>query len=192
MKINAGRFITSLDSFGSFPGKGLPEFALVGKSNVGKSSMINHLCHNAKLAKTSAEPGKTRLINIYGIDNTFLFVDLPGYGFAKAPKAEKTKWAGMIEGYLTGSKNIRQAILLVDIRHDPTEDDKLMAAYLRNYTIPFFVCAAKADKVSGAKQRPSVMSISRILQVQPWDIIPFSAENGTGTDEILGRIGDLL
>jgi len=192
MKIRSGRFVTSLDQLKSFPGRGLPEIALVGKSNVGKSSMINRLAGNSKLARTSSEPGKTRLINMYLMNEEFFFADLPGYGFAKAPRDEKAKWGRMIEGYLSGSNQLKFALQLVDIRHNPTADDVMMINYLRHYNIPFIVVATKADKVSGAKRGPAVMNICRGLQVQPWQVYPFSSENGFGMDKLVTRIGQAL
>ena len=133
MIIKKAEFITSLDSLRTFPGQGMPEIAMAGKSNVGKSSLINSLCNNKKLARTSSEPGKTRLINIYKVNtDQMMLVDLPGYGFAKAPQAEKQKWAAMIEGYLAGSENLRHVLQLVDLRHEPTKDDVQMVKYLRH------------------------------------------------------------
>lgn len=185
MILKTSRFITSLDVLKPFEGQGLPEIAMVGKSNVGKSSLINRLTNNSKLARTSSAPGKTRLINMYLLNEAFFFADLPGYGFAKAPKDERKNWASMIEGYLAGSENLRHAMLLVDIRHDPTADDVMMAGYLRHYNIPFTVIATKADKISGAKRGAAVMAISRALQAQPWEILPFSALSGAGGEAIL-------
>ena len=192
MRITSARFVTSLDAFKSFPGRGLPEIALVGKSNVGKSSLINRLTNNSKLAKTSAEPGKTRLINLYRINDAFFLTDLPGYGFARAPKEEKARWARMIEGYLSGSDTLRHAFLLVDIRHDPSDDDRMMADYLRHYSIPFTVVATKADKISGAKRGAALMSVGRGTGAQPWDVLPFSSLNGFGGDKLLSRIQAVL
>ena len=131
MTIKKACFVQSLSAFTAFKGQGLPEIAMVGKSNVGKSSLINNLTRNSKLARTSSEPGKTRLVNLYLINEGFFLVDLPGYGFAKAPKQERQKWAEMIEGYLRGSTNLKRVFQLVDIRHAPTEDDQLMVEYLR-------------------------------------------------------------
>ncbi len=188
MQIKSARFITSLARLQPFTGQGLPQIAACGKSNVGKSSLINRLGHNKKLARTSAEPGKTRLINIYDFDGLFHFVDLPGYGFAKAPKDEKEKWAQMIEGYLAGSQDLKNVLQLVDIRHAPTQDDIMMVNYLRHYGIPFVVLATKADKLSRAQQSRSVPVICRALAVQPWEVIPFSAEDGQGLEALLGRL----
>ena len=192
LKIRSGRFVTSLDSLKSFPGRGLPEIALVGKSNVGKSSMINRLACNSKLARTSSEPGKTRLINMYMMNEEFFLADLPGYGFAKAPRDEKAKWGRMIEGYLSGSPQLKFALQLVDIRHNPTADDVMMVNYLRHYDIPFIVVATKADKVSGAKRAPALINICRGLQVQPWQVYAFSSENSFGMDKLLSRIEQAL
>ncbi len=183
--IRKARFVTSLVGMTPFEGQGMPEVALAGKSNVGKSSMINRLTGNGKLARTSSEPGKTRLINLYEINQQLLLVDLPGYGFARAPIEEKKKWGRMIEGFLAGSPNLKHVLQLVDIRHEPTQDDQTMVEYLRHYGLPFTVIATKADKLSRAAMGRNVQAICRALVVQPWEIIPFSAEDGTGRDRIL-------
>ena len=188
MRITKSKFALSQSSFVDFPGRGLPEIAMVGKSNVGKSSLINGLTHNSKLARTSAEPGKTRLVNYYLINETFFLVDLPGYGFAKAPKAEKDRWAAMIEGYLKTSEYLKRVFLLVDLRHEPTENDVLMADYLRHYNIPFTVIATKADKLSKAQRGRNIPVICRKLVVQPWEVIISSSEDGTGMEAILDAI----
>lgn len=185
MRIKKASFVRSLGAFGGFPGQGLPEIAMVGKSNVGKSSMINSLTGNSKLARTSSEPGKTRLINLYLINEAFFLVDLPGYGFAKAPKQEKQKWAEMIEGYLKSSENLKRVFQLVDVRHAPTEDDQLMVEYLRHYDIPFTVVATKADKLSKAQRSRSIPVICRTLGVQPWEVLTYSAKDGTGKEALL-------
>jgi len=188
MLIRKSRFVQSLSTFSSFPGQGLPEIAMVGKSNVGKSSLINNMTGNSKLARTSAEPGKTRLVNLYMINEAFFLVDLPGYGFARAPKQEKQKWADMIEGYLRQSKNLRRVFQLVDVRHAPTEDDQLMVEYLRHYDISFTVVATKADKLSKAQQGRSIPVICRTLGVQPWEVMVHSSKTGAGRDRLLELI----
>jgi GTP-binding protein len=185
LTIKRARFVTSLAGLAPFEGQGLPEVALAGKSNVGKSSMINRLAGNNKLARTSSEPGKTRLINIYEINESMFLADLPGYGFARAPIEEKKKWGRMIEGFLAGSPNLKHVLQLVDIRHEPTKDDQMMVEYLRHYDLGFTVVATKADKISRAAVARSVQAICRALVVQPWEVIPFSAANGTGRDRIL-------
>ena len=185
MTIKKSKFVQSLSAFREFPGQGLPEIAMAGKSNVGKSSLINSLTRNSKLARTSAEPGKTRLVNLYLINEAFFLVDLPGYGFARAPKQEKEKWAAMIEGYLRASTNLKRVLQLVDIRHAPTEDDQLMVEYLRHYDIPFTVVATKADKLSKAQRGRSLPVICRALAVQPWEVIVTSSKDATGQDRLL-------
>ena len=192
MVIKKAQFITSLDAFRDYPGIGRPEIAMVGKSNVGKSSMINKLTNNGKLARTSAEPGKTRLINLFNLNDEIVLVDLPGYGFARVPRGEKQRWAGMIEGYLAQSKNLKRVLMLVDMRHQPTNDDIDMVNYLRHYGIPFTVAATKADKLSRAEKSRSIPVICRTLAVQPWEIIPFSSEDGTGRDKLLELLDTLL
>ena len=188
MRITKSKFVRSLSTFEPFAGQGLPEIAMVGKSNVGKSSLINSMTGNSKLARTSAEPGKTRLVNLYLINDAFFLVDLPGYGFAKAPKQEKQKWAAMIEGYLRGSGHIKRVFQLVDIRHAPTGDDQLMVEYLRHYDIPFTAVATKADKLSKAQRGRSIPVICRTLAVQPWEVMVYSSKDGTGKDSLIDLI----
>ena len=185
MTIRSAKFILSLDRLRPFPGQGLPEIAMAGKSNVGKSSMINSVLGNSKLARISSAPGKTRLINFFKVNDQFWLVDLPGYGFAKAPKAERDRWAAMIEGYLQGSEHLKRVLHLVDIRHEPTRDDQMMVEYLRHYDIPFTVVATKADKLSKAARGRSIPVICRTLAVQPWEVIPYSSEDGTGREQVL-------
>ena len=188
MIVKKSKFVKSMSAFAAFPGQGLPEIAMVGKSNVGKSSLINNMTGNSKLARTSSEPGKTRLVNLYLINEAFFLVDLPGYGFAKAPKQEKQKWAEMIEGYLRGSGHLKRVFQLVDVRHAPTEDDQLMVEYLRHYDIPFTVVATKADKLSKAQRGRSIPVICRTLGVQPWEVMVHSSKDGTGKDKLLELI----
>ena len=166
----------------------MSEVVFSGRSNVGKSSLINSMTGNSKLARTSAEPGKTRLVNLYLINEAFFLVDLPGYGFAKAPKQEKEKWAAMIEGYLRCSGHIKRVFQLVDIRHAPTGDDQLMVEYLRHYDIPFTVVATKADKLSKAQRGRSIPVICRTLAVQPWEVMVYSSKDGTGKDSLIDLI----
>lgn len=192
MRIVKSAFVTSLEALRDFPGRGAPEIAMAGKSNVGKSSLINSLCANNKLARTSSEPGKTRMINLYRVNDEFILADLPGYGFAKAPGSEKARWSKMMESYLAGSETLKHVLLLADIRHDPTNEDVMMANYLRHYNIPFTVVATKADKLSKAARGRTIPSICRALTVQPWQVIAYSSEDGTGKEKLIQRIDEIL
>ncbi len=185
MEIKSADFITSMAGYGNFPGRGLPQVAVAGKSNVGKSSLINRLCRRNKLARTSATPGKTRLINIFLLNQQFHLVDLPGYGFAKVDKQEKARWGKMMQDYFEQAEELRHVLCLVDIRHEPTEDDKQMNLFLRQMGIPFTVIATKADKISRGARMKQLAPICRALLVQPWEIICFSSEDGTGREELL-------
>ena len=192
MEIRQAEFITSLADYGPFEGKGLPQIAVVGKSNVGKSTLINKLCNRNKLARTSSTPGKTRLINIFLLNEAFHLVDLPGYGFAKVDKKEKARWGKMMQDYFNQSEELKHVFCLVDIRHEPTEDDKTMNSFLRQMNIPFTVIATKADKIGRGARSKNLAPICRALLVQPWEIICFSGENGTGRPELLERIEKVL
>ena len=192
MVIKSAKFVTSLAELKDFPGRGMPEIAIVGKSNVGKSSLINKLANNGKLARTSSEPGKTRLINLYELNHQLMLVDLPGYGFAKVSHDEKKRWVGMIEGYLSKSENIRLALQLVDMRHKPSDDDVDMINYLRHFGIPVLTVCTKADKLSRAEQNRAKPIICRSLAVQPWDLIPFSSVSGMGRDQLLARLEAII
>lgn len=185
MEIKIADFITSMADYGPFAGRGLPQVAVAGKSNVGKSSLINRLCRRNKLARTSSTPGKTRLINIFLLNQQFHLIDLPGYGFAKVDKREKARWGKMMQDYFEQAEELRHVLCLVDIRHEPTEDDKQMNLFLRQMGIPFTVIATKADKISRGARMKQLAPICRSLLVQPWEIICFSSEDGTGREELL-------
>lgn len=185
MEIKTAEFITSMAQYGDFHGKGLKQIAVVGKSNVGKSSLINRLCRRNKLARTSATPGKTRLINVFLLNGAYHLIDLPGYGFAKVDKKEKARWGGMMQAYFEQSEELQHVFCLVDIRHEPTEDDKQMNLFLRQMGIPFTVIATKADKISRGARQKQLAPICRALLVQPWEVICFSSEDGTGRDQLL-------
>ncbi|MBR2824363.1 MAG: YihA family ribosome biogenesis GTP-binding protein [Clostridia bacterium] len=192
MEIRKAEFITSLADYGPFEGRGLPQIAVAGKSNVGKSTLINKLCNRNKLARTSSTPGKTRLINIFLLNDAFHLVDLPGYGFAKVDKREKARWGKMMQDYFTTSQELKHVFCLVDIRHEPTEDDRTMNSFLRQMNIPFTVIATKADKISRGARSKHLAPICRALLVQPWEIICFSGEDGTGRPELLQRMEEVL
>ena len=192
MEINRAEFVVSLPAYGPFQGEGLPQIAVAGRSNVGKSSLINCLCRRNGLAKTSSTPGKTRLINVFLINGDFHLIDLPGYGFAKVDKGEKVRWGKMMEGYFNGAPALRHVFQLVDIRHEPTADDRDMNRFLRAMDIPFTVIATKADKISRGARMKYIAPICRTLLVQPWEIIPFSSESKAGRDELLKALEGIL
>ena len=188
MEIKTASFVISLAQYREEPPVTLPQLAVVGKSNVGKSSMINRLTNRNKLARTSATPGKTRLINVYQINNEINFIDLPGYGFAKVSKEEKLSWGKMMQDYFATTEDLCHVFHLVDIRHEPSAEDKEMGMFLRQAGIPFTVVATKADKISRGARMKYLAPICRGLLVQPWQVIPFSSEDGTGKEELLNKI----
>ena len=190
MKINQAEFVTSVASADKFLKTDKPIIAVAGKSNVGKSSLINMLANRKKLAKTSVTPGRTRLINYFDFGE-FMLADLPGYGFAKVSKEEKKKWGALLESFLATQK-INLLISLVDIRHDPTEDDKMMVNYLYHYAVPFSLIATKADKLGKTKIKPRIKEISACLRVGIGDITASSSETGYGKEEILKIIEQAL
>ncbi len=189
MDIKRAKFVTSLARYANYEGIGLPEIAIAGRSNVGKSSLINKLCANGRLAKVSATPGKTRLLNVFRINDDFHLIDLPGYGFAKVQKSERLAWSNMLEGYFADSGLLSHVLHLCDIRHDPTGEDVGMHQFLLASGIPYTVVATKADKISRAQRQARVMAICRTMQVQPWEVIPVSSEDGTGIDRLTEAIG---
>ena len=191
MEIRNAEFVTSMSAYKT-PSPALPQIAVAGKSNVGKSSLINCLCRRKALARTSATPGKTRLINLFLLNGAFHLVDLPGYGFAKVDKAEKQRWGQMMEDYFRDAGELLLTLHLVDIRHEPTQDDLQMNAYLRSTGRPFIVIATKADKVSRGARMKYLAPICRVLQVQPWQVICASSETGEGRENILDALETVL
>ncbi len=167
------------------PVNSLPEIAFAGKSNVGKSSLINTLMERKSLARTSSQPGKTQTINFYRVNDDLYLTDLPGYGFAKVPEKEKQKWGRMIENYLNGSKQLRAIFLLIDIRHDPSENDRLMYEWIVCQGFNPIIIATKADKIKRSQIGKQIKAIRMGLDVEPGTvIIPFSAVTRQGRDEI--------
>lgn len=186
MEIKQATFVTSVASADKFLKTDKPIIAICGKSNVGKSSLINMLAGQKKLAKTSVTPGRTRLINYFDF-GAFMLADLPGYGFAKVSKEEKKKWGALLEKFLA-TEDIALVVSLVDIRHDPTSDDKMMINYLYHYALPFILVATKSDKLGKTKIKPRINEIATELRVGVGDITASSAENGTGKKEIFALI----
>ena len=172
-----------------YPVNNLPEIVLVGKSNVGKSSFINTMINRKSLARTSSEPGKTRQINFYNIDNKFYFVDLPGYGYSKMSKVEQEKVGKSIETYLSIRKQITLIIFLVDIRHDPTSNDKLMYDYIIKSNLPFIILANKADKIAITKVDDTCKKIQNQLNpMKDITTLPFSSERKIYLDNVWSSI----
>ena len=177
MQVKNPKFEISAVSPKQYPSNGLPEIVLVGKSNVGKSSFINTMINRKKLARTSSEPGKTRQINFYNIDEQFYFVDLPGYGYSKMSKQEQVKVNGFIDEYLHVRKNISLIVLLIDIRHKPGANDRLMYDYIIRSELPFIVIANKADKIAITKVDDAVNEIQKDLNpIGDFTFLPFSSE----------------
>ena len=185
MKISA-KFITSVNSADRFYVTDKPIVAISGKSNVGKSSLINMLGLNKKLAKTSDTPGRTRLINYFDFGG-FVLADLPGYGYAKVSREEKERWGALMDEFFA-TQELALVISLVDIRHLPTADDETMVGYLYARALPFVLVATKADKLSRANVKPQLMKIAAALKVGIGDVIPSSAEKGLGRAEIFAAI----
>ena len=193
MKVKNPKFEISAVSPKQYPQNEMPQVVLVGKSNVGKSSFINTMINRKSLARTSSEPGKTRQINFYNIDNEFYFVDLPGYGYSKMSKKEQEKVGAFIEQYLVKSQNIALVIFLVDIRHNPTENDKLMYDYIIRSGLPFIILANKADKIAPTKVEGIVQNLQK--QINPIGdsiMLPFSAEKRIYAEDVWDVIEEYI
>ncbi|MFC5712681.1 ribosome biogenesis GTP-binding protein YihA/YsxC [Thalassorhabdus alkalitolerans] len=193
VKVTKAEIITSAVKPEQYPNTGLPEIALAGRSNVGKSSFINKVLNRKNLARTSSTPGKTRTLNFFNINDRLLFVDVPGYGFAKVGKGERAAWGKMIELYMQTREELRGVVLLVDIRHKPTGDDQQMYDYLKHFEIPVLVVATKADKVPKSKIQKHVKQVKETLEVEPEDkVILFSAETAQGKEEVWKELYRLI
>ncbi len=187
--IKQAEFLTSAGKGSAYPAACPCEIAIVGRSNVGKSSLINAMCRNNKLARTSAQPGKTRLINFFLINRAFYLVDLPGYGFAKASKEEQKSWGALMESYLASGR-VTHLLLLLDIRHEPTEADRMMFRYLTYYNIPFTLVATKADKLPVSKRAAAANACAKQLGAPPYAIAA-SSDSFSGVLAVVKRIGDV-
>ena len=193
MIVKDPRFEISAVSPKQYPKNNLPEIVLVGKSNVGKSSFINTMINRKKLARTSSEPGKTRQINFYNMDNSFYFVDLPGYGFSKMSKKEQEQVGHFIEEYLFNRENIVLIVFLIDIRHSPTANDRLMYNYIISSGLPFIILTNKADKIAITKVDDTVKSLQKELNpIGDIPTFPFSSERKIYKDAIWKFIDDFL
>ena len=190
IKIKA-QFITSAASKSQFLKPEKPIIAVCGKSNVGKSSFINMLANQKKLAKVSKEPGRTRLVNYFDMGD-FILADLPGYGYARVSRDEKLKWARLLDDFFADKGAIAHVFSLADIRHDPTEDDKQMIEYLNYHILPFTVVATKADKLSRAQAQRSVINIAATYKCGADNIIVTSSETRQGLDKVLEKIEQII
>ncbi|HOQ36470.1 MAG TPA: ribosome biogenesis GTP-binding protein YihA/YsxC [Acetivibrio sp.] len=193
MNINNAKFEITAVKPEQYPKSDKPEITFVGRSNVGKSSLINSMLNRKSLARVAATPGLTRVINFYNVDNILYFVDLPGYGFAKVSKTEKESWGSVVETYLKTRKQLKLVIMLVDIRHSPTDDDKLMNDWLKCNGIPYLITATKLDKIPRSKVKERVCDIRKVLELSDSvKVIPFSSETKQGREELWNEIKSQL
>jgi len=194
MKIKTAEFIDSIYDLRTLPSTVLSEFVFVGRSNVGKSSLINTICNKKRLAKIGSIPGKTRQLNYFLINDEFYLVDLPGYGYAKVPEQIRAGWRKLVEDYISERENVNMVFVLIDARHEPTYLDELMVSWLEYYEIPFAVVLTKADKISKNKMEKQVYRSSKIVNNEDLckDYIPFSIITGEGKNDILKLVGQAL
>lgn len=188
MLVKNARFLKSMKNKADYPDTGLPEIAICGKSNVGKSSLINYLTNNNKLAKVSSTPGKTRLVNFFVINEAFMLVDLPGYGFAKVSHSERDSWSGMVEGYLKTSQKLKALLILLDIRHKPTADDKLMLEWAALFGLSVIIVATKADKVAKTKRPAALKQLSEVVGAVEYPVVAVSSQAKIGAEALLDEI----
>ncbi|MDY4561107.1 MAG: ribosome biogenesis GTP-binding protein YihA/YsxC [Peptostreptococcus porci] len=189
MKIRSSEITMSAVNKKQYPSEGVPEIALAGRSNVGKSSVINGLLNRKNFARTSSTPGKTRTINFYLINNEFYFVDLPGYGYARVSKIEKEKWGSIMERYLEDREELCAILLLVDVRHEPTADDKMMYDWIKYFGYNCVVVATKADKISRGQYQKHISIIRKKLEMPKEEkVIVTSSSKKIGIDELWDEI----
>lgn len=185
MKVTSADIVISAVKPEQYPSESIPEFALAGRSNVGKSSFINKMINRKALARTSSKPGKTQTLNFYIINDILHFVDVPGYGYAKVSKSERAAWGKMIETYFTSREQLKAAILIVDLRHPPTKDDVAMYEFLKYYDLPCIVIATKADKIPKGKWQKHLKVTRETLGMDKEDdLLLFSSETGEGKDKV--------
>jgi GTP-binding protein len=193
MIIHKAEYTTSAVNHNQYPEHSEPEIALAGRSNVGKSSLINKFINRKNLARTGNTPGKTQMLNFYHINDAFYFVDLPGYGYAKVSKEVHANWGKMMQGYFSTRENLRAVIQIVDIRHKPSLEDQEMHAFLRNRGIPVLVVATKSDKIARGQWPKYLKVIAETLELPDWNyILPYSAENGTGVEELHQAVEEII
>ena len=192
MNITSAKYLTSVVEAKNILKDDMVEVAFVGRSNVGKSSLINRLVGVKNLAKTSSTPGLTKMINYFVINDLFRIVDLPGYGYAKTGQKHIANWAGLMEKYLLGSPNLKTVFVLVDCRHEPSELDKMMLEFLNSYQIPYMIIATKVDKLAKSKIPQACNAIAKTLGVRKELVYGFSSENGYGREKLLEYIENII
>ena len=186
--LQKAEFLRSAADLSGLPRDGLPQIVFAGRSNVGKSSVINCLLGRKNLARTSSVPGKTANINLYAIDGQLYFTDLPGYGFAQVSQNERRRWGELMDRYFAGCRDIALGVLVVDLRHKPTTDDVAMASVFRQLSLPFVVCANKADKLGKTQLENCRNLVAETLDVAADRLVLFSALKGMGKQELLTQI----
>ncbi len=192
MRIRTAEFLVGVARLDQLPHEGLPEIALAGRSNVGKSSLLNRLTGRRRLARISKTPGKTREINLYEIDSKLIFADLPGYGYARVPRDVKRRWGELIEAYLKEREELVGIIQIVDSRHPPSKDDVEMHEWIKHYRVPALIAATKADKISKSKRDDSIKNIENILApATETPVVAFSAVTGEGAGRIWRWVRDV-
>jgi GTP-binding protein len=184
MIIKSADFVISATQPGNYPPENLPEIAFAGRSNVGKSTLINKLVNRKHLVKTSSTPGRTQLLNFFNINDAFVFVDLPGYGYAKVPDRVKKDWGKMIETFLSTRLTLKGVVLILDIRRNPGEEENNFISWLHQQGIPTVLILTKADKLSKTKQKKQIQIIEKALSVNPEELICFSAKTRQGLDSV--------
>lgn len=192
MIVTSAEFVTSAVKPDQYPQTGFPEIAFAGRSNVGKSSLINTLVNRRRLVKTSSTPGRTQLINFFLINNALSLVDLPGYGYAKVPAAVKRQWGPMIETYIAGRACLKAMVLLIDLRRTPADEELRFVEWLARYHIPAIPVLTKADKLSGNERVKQRIAASRILGLPADELILFSTKTRLGKEALWRRITDAL
>ena len=190
MMIQSAEFLKSAVSPPEYPPAILPEFAFAGRSNVGKSSLINILVNRKRLVKTSSKPGRTQLLNFFEINKTYSFVDLPGYGYAKVPASVQKKWGPMVETYIQTRKTLKAVALIMDIRRAPRQEERDLLVWLDHIAVPKLMILTKADKLSKTNQKKQLFSISKSLKIEKKEFSLFSAKTRKGREEIWSRILD--
>ncbi len=193
LSIKTVRFLGGLASAGGWrPDTTLPEVAFAGRSNVGKSSLLNHLVRRKAFARVSRTPGRTREVNFFAVNETFVLVDLPGYGYARVSKAQKTEWRPLMEQYLTVTSQLRGVVQLLDVRREPSEDDRAMLDFLADHEIPVLIAVTKVDKLAPSKVQAELDRIAGELELDVEQVVGFSALTGRGRDELAEAVASLI